>query len=223
MKNKTIKAAVIVSHPDDETIWAGGTILMNPQCEWTIVSLCRGSDPDRAPRFRQAVSDLGARGFIGDLDDSPDQKAISETGFEKAILEMLPAKDYHLIMTHSPFGEYTRHLRHEQTGETVIRLWQNRHIKSGTLWLFAYADSGKGGTDDLPQPIARAHLTTRLPDHIWEHKYGIITRVYGFQPKSYESKICQQEEAFWVFDSFAELQKWIRIERSRNDESACTV
>ncbi len=46
------KVAIIVAHPDDETLWAGGTILSHPAWECFIICLCRGSDADRAPRFR---------------------------------------------------------------------------------------------------------------------------------------------------------------------------
>ena len=38
------EALVIVAHPDDETIWMGGTILKNKNWKWTILSLCRASD-----------------------------------------------------------------------------------------------------------------------------------------------------------------------------------
>jgi LmbE family N-acetylglucosaminyl deacetylase len=52
MDKKPPKAvAVIVAHPDDETLWAGGTILSHPSWQWFIVCLCRGSDKDRAPKF----------------------------------------------------------------------------------------------------------------------------------------------------------------------------
>ena len=30
------KCAVIVAHPDDETLWAGGTMLMHPDCQSTV-------------------------------------------------------------------------------------------------------------------------------------------------------------------------------------------
>ena len=44
MKQKTSKkAAVIVAHPDDETLWAGGTIMMGRDYNWQIISLCRGA------------------------------------------------------------------------------------------------------------------------------------------------------------------------------------
>ena len=51
MDKKPPKAvAVIVAHPDDETLWAGGTILSHPSWQWFIVCLCRGSDKDRGLR-----------------------------------------------------------------------------------------------------------------------------------------------------------------------------
>jgi hypothetical protein len=36
-----MKAAIIVAHPDDETIWSGGLILKKPEWQWTVLSLCR--------------------------------------------------------------------------------------------------------------------------------------------------------------------------------------
>ncbi len=60
---------MIVAHPDDETIWMGGTILANPQTKWTVLSLCRADDKDRAPKFRKVCRFLGAKAIIADLDD----------------------------------------------------------------------------------------------------------------------------------------------------------
>lgn len=41
------KVALIVAHPDDETLWAGGAILSNPSPEYFIISLSRRSDTER--------------------------------------------------------------------------------------------------------------------------------------------------------------------------------
>ena len=62
-------ALVLVAHPDDETIWMGGTILAYPNIDWTIFCLCRGDDPDRAPKFRRVLKFLGAHGTISNLED----------------------------------------------------------------------------------------------------------------------------------------------------------
>jgi LmbE family N-acetylglucosaminyl deacetylase len=42
------RAAVVVAHPDGETLWCGGYILSHWDSLWRIVTLCRAADPDRA-------------------------------------------------------------------------------------------------------------------------------------------------------------------------------
>src|SRR3989338_6613378 len=64
------KVLVIVAHPDDETIWMGGTLLANIN-NWnlTIISLCRKDDKDRAPKFKKVCKILKAKCFMSDLED----------------------------------------------------------------------------------------------------------------------------------------------------------
>ncbi len=206
---------MVVAHPDDETVWAGGTVLMHPDWRWTVVSLCRASDRDRAPRFQQAVQKLGATGKMSDLDDGPEQSPLPETRVQQALLSLLPPEHFDLILTHSPYGEYTRHLRHEETSKAIATLWEKRQIKVEELWLFAYEDSGMGGKDDLPRVIKTAHLVVRLPEDIWREKYRTITEVYGFGSESYEACITLREEAFWCFRSPVEFREWLRTRRRK--------
>jgi LmbE family N-acetylglucosaminyl deacetylase len=208
-------AAVIVAHPDDETIWAGGTVLNHPDWHWTIVSLCRGSDTDRAPKFSHAVQRLGGDSAIGDLDDGPEQLPLSEDDVQQTVLSLLPETHFDLILTHSPLGEYTRHRRHEETGTAVALLWEKDLIKARELWMFAYEDGGKGGKDDLPKAIKTAHLISNLPEDIWRMKYLIITDTYGFAPETYEAHIVAREEAFWCFQSPTEYRDWLKTERRK--------
>src|SRR5580698_7269514 len=106
MDKKKKKVAVIVAHPDDETLWAGGTILDNPLWDCFIACLCRKNDPDRAPKFTRVLEILGAKGKMGDLDDGPEQKPLAENEVEDALLELLPVTNFDLIITHSINGEY---------------------------------------------------------------------------------------------------------------------
>ena len=198
-------AAVIVAHPDDETLWAGGTILSQPSWRWFILSLCRGSDPDRAPRFFNALKILGAEGRMCDLDDGPEQSPLKRSEIESAIHQSLPHRNFDLLVTHSPAGEYTRHRRHEEAGEAVIHLWQSGKIQAGELWIFAYEDGEKS---HLPQPIKRAHIFQHLPDDLWKRKHDLITQTYGFREDAFEAKTTPRAEAFWRFTNPEEAKIW---------------
>ena len=187
------KCAVIVAHPDDETLWAGGTMLMYPDCQWTIVTLCRKSDPNRAPRFFEALKEFNARGAMGDLNDGPQQARLSSREVQDCILELLPSDCFDLVFTHDLRGEYTRHLRHEEVARAVLALRRSGRLRCGELFTFAYED---GGGKYLPRPIKKAGLVIELRNRIWQRKYGIITNVYGFAPNSFEARTTPEEEAF---------------------------
>jgi LmbE family N-acetylglucosaminyl deacetylase len=187
------KCAVIVAHPDDETLWVGGTILMHPESSWTIVTLCRKSDPDRAPRFFRAVAELNAAGAMGDLDDGPEQSPLDSREVQDTIFELLPSHIFDLVITHGLEGEYTHHLRHEETGRAVLALIESERLAANEVWKFAYED---GGGQYLPRPVEDADLNIKLPDEIWQKKYDIITNIYGFDTDSFEAKTTPRIEAF---------------------------
>jgi len=191
-------AVVIVAHPDDETLWAGGTILMHPEIRWTIVTLCRKSDADRAPKFERALKYFNATGTMGDLDDSPEQRPLPGRKTQETILSLLPAGKFDLVITHSLWGEYTRHLRHEETAKAVLALRESGALSAKEIWMFAYED---GGGKYPPRAVKTADQFTKLSEGIWQKKYEIITGVYGFGPKSFEAKTTPREEAFWYFKS----------------------
>ncbi len=187
--------AVIVAHPDDETLWAGGALLMHPDACWTVATLCRASDPDRAPKFHKVMEQYGAKGVMGDMDDGPDQKPLRTVEVEDAILDILPSDRYDLVLTHGLWGEYTSHRRHEEVAKAVIALRESERLWAKEVWMFAYEDGGKRY---LPRPITDADVYIRLPQEIWEQKYRIITEVYGFDLDSFEAKTTPKDEAFWV-------------------------
>ncbi len=196
MDEKTKTVAIIVAHPDDETLWVGGTIMSNPSWKCFVVSLCRGNDTDRAPKFYVALKTLNAEGIMGDLDDGPDQHPLNTNDIELEILKLLPSRQFDLIITHSQSGEYTKHLRHEETSRAVLSLWQNGRLAASELWTFAYEDGNK---KYYPLAVESASVYTTLTQPIWQMKYRLITETYGFEKDSWEAKTTPVAEAFWKF------------------------
>lgn len=204
MRSKRV--ALIVAHPDDETLWAGGTIMDHPSWQRFIVCLCRANDPDRAPRFYEALKVLRSEGIMGDLDDGPEQKPLDESTVEQTVLDLLPPGHFDLIITHNPSGEYTRHLRHEEVSRAVIKLWHADKISTGELWTFAYEDGGK---QYLPKAVENATIYQDLAKQTWLKKYRLITEVYGFEKSGFEAETSPRAEAFWQFTNSEEAVKWL--------------
>jgi LmbE family N-acetylglucosaminyl deacetylase len=198
----TKTVVIIVAHPDDETLWAGGTILSHPSWKCFIVCLCRGSDPDRAPKFYKTLQILQAEGTMGDLNDDPEQDPLEQNEVEKAIMLLLPSTHFDLIITHNSKGEYTKHLRHEETNKAVMALWHSGKIKARKLWTFAYEDGNKSY---FPKAMQFAHIFQKLPEKIWVKKYKIITETYGYSLNSWETKTTPMSEAFWQYKNTQEI------------------
>ncbi|MEB0278471.1 PIG-L family deacetylase [Mucilaginibacter sp. 10B2] len=205
-QEKPKQVAIIVAHPDDETLWAGGTILSNPSWQCFVVCLCRKSDNDRAPKFFKALSVLGAKGAMGDLNDGPEQTPLSDNEIMEAILQLIPHVHFDLIITHNPNGEYTRHLRHEEISKTVVNLWNEGKLLTDELWTFAYEDSNKAY---LPKADIHAPCSRHLSQNVWDLKYSIITHTYGFKESSWEAKTTPVKEAFWHFSNPQQAKKWL--------------
>lgn len=190
------KCAVIVAHPDDETLWAGGLMLMHPEAKWTVVAVCRKSDSERSAKFSSAMKEYNAEGYIGDLDDGPEQEPLDSGEVQRTITGLLPFDRFNVVVTHSTSGEYTRHLRHEETAQAVMRLWRAEKLSAERIWSFAYED---GGGNYLPRAEKGADLQIKLPEDIWQKKYDIITKIYGFGEDNFEAKTTPRQEAFWCF------------------------
>lgn len=203
--NHKKRVAIIVAHPDDEILWAGGTVLLNPSWTVFILTLCRASDKDRSARFHRVIELLKVQGTMADLDDGPDQQPLACDDIYDAIVSNLPKYEFDLVMTHSPFGEYTRHKRHEETGIAVMNLWRARTIRMKELLLFAYSDNDR---KHVPHAISDAPVFRTLPQRIWQKKYSLITNTYGFDSRSWEARTTPREEAFWCFTAPSKALQW---------------
>ena len=178
-KDKRKRALVIVAHPDDETIWMGGMILRNKDWDWTICSLCRAADLDRAPKFRKVCFGYGARAIISDLDDEVLEDLEIDEVVDK-IKENVDGK-YDYVFTHGENGEYG-HIRHKETHKAVKRMFGEGELQCENVFFFSYEmKDGKKIPDSRGADFGISLTKSEL-----EQKRKIIKDVYGFTSESFE-------------------------------------
>jgi hypothetical protein len=144
---------------------------------------------------------------MADMDDGPDQLPLADGLVQDTVLGLVGNGPYDLVLTHGPFGEYTRHLRHEEVSRAVVALWTDGRLRAGRLWMFAYED---GGGRYLPRADRAADRIEKLSDDVWREKYRIITEVYGFGAESLEARTTPREEAFRCFRSPADVRTLLK-------------
>lgn len=192
LKLKTGQALVIVAHPDDETIWMGGTILENPQLDWTIFALCRASDPDRAPKFQKVCRHYGAPAIIADLEDEAIMN-VNESilKIQKIIKQKIGNKSFDYIFTHGPKGEYS-HPRHIGVYLAVKQMIKSRALECRKLYNFSYRIDKNNRIYNDPQ----AKFFTKFSRGELIKKRNIIKNLYGFRQRSFENISCLGLETF---------------------------
>lgn len=201
-------AGMIMAHPDDETLWAGGTILVHPDWQWSIFTLCRGNDKDRAPKYFTALQQLHAHGQIADLDDGPEQIPLPDLVVQQTVLDLIDGQSFDLVITHGPYGEYSpSHRRHREVSASVGALWQCGKLTTEQLWLCAYDDAGGA---HYPQAVHDVEMFLPLDQDIRAEKYRIIHDIYGFSPESWEANTTPGAEGFRCFTTPNDYAEWLQ-------------
>ena len=186
------KVLVVVAHPDDETIWMGGTLLRNSE-KWNaiIFSLCREYDIDRAPKFKRACSIFNAKSFMFDLED----EKLDKIQLEEVIKRIKKfSGSYDKIFTHGKNGEYG-HIRHKDIHNAVNRMLRDKSLSCRKLYYFSYQKKGK-----YAYPKKDSDMFIYLNNNLFKKKKLIIRDVYGFHKNGFEDICCRAAEAFSIME-----------------------
>lgn len=112
------RAAMIVAHPDDESLWGAGIVIRYPK-DWTIFCCTVPfHDPVRAEKFKDACRVLGAVPIASNL---------SERG---GPIEIPKLDEYDLVVTHNSIGEYG-HVQHMELHNAIKSRWPDKTICFG--------------------------------------------------------------------------------------------
>jgi len=187
-------ALVVVAHPDDETIWLGGTLHKFSKLNWTILALCRASDSDRAPKFKKVCAHYGAEAIIGDLEDE-DKLTIKQTIplIKKFLLKQLKGQSFDYFFTHGANGEYG-HPRHIGAHLAVKELLKSKKIKTEQIFYFNY----KKQSEYILVPKADSTIILKLSPQELARKKQVMSQIYGFDPKGIDTNYCTKTEAFKI-------------------------
>lgn len=139
------KGCVLVAHPDDETLWAGGLVASRPDIEWTCICLSyprRAEELMRAFEFFKACKTLRMWPRLLPIVESDPNRPFTHFPTPQVFDE------FDFIITHGAKGEYG-HFHH-----ICVHNFVKDYIKKPT-WCFGY---GMGEFELL------------LEDNVFEHK-----------------------------------------------------
>lgn len=192
-KNK--RAIVIVAHPDDEIIFMGGTIMKNPQIDWTVFSLCRASDKDRAPKFWRVCKKNNVKGIIADLEDKDKMSVVKSVPIiAKLISDKLKNKKFDYIFTHGANGEY-EHKRHIGVHLAVKKLIDNKILKPEAVFYFNYKKINRHVGAPFTVKAGTNCLLKLSPAEL-KRKKEIVAYMYGYDINGIDVSYCTNPEAF---------------------------
>ncbi|MEI8361108.1 MAG: PIG-L family deacetylase [bacterium] len=187
---------VIVAHPDDETIWLSGIIMLNPKIDWTILCLSRSNDEDRAPKFALVAKKLNCHFFQENLDDLELLPYKTHVKMAKQlILKHIKNKPFDFVITHGTNGEYG-HRDHKSIHEAVNDLMIHQKIKIKTALFLHYKKPKK--FVPLLIPRSGADLQITLPLATYQAKINLMSKIYGFDPHGIDASYCTRVEAFII-------------------------
>ena len=127
---------MITAHPDDEILWGGGHLMDGG---YFVVVITNGRNETRSAEFKKVIEASGNKGLILDYPDKTfgkrDDWSVVRGKIEKDVELLENYKDWGMIVTHNPDGEYG-HIHHVMTSDIVTKEYEKGHSDNTDLLYF---------------------------------------------------------------------------------------
>lgn len=134
-----INYLMIVAHPDDELLWGGGHLIED---NYLVVCITCGNNKIRNNEFKKVMNSTKDKyimlGYPDKTNGTRDNWMSVKTDIMEDLEEILNLKDWKIVVTHNPEGEYG-HQHHKMTSEFVTYLYDNKN----NLYYFGHYYSKK--------------------------------------------------------------------------------
>lgn len=153
--------AVVVAHPDDEVLWAGGLLARHGERYTVICCSIPRADPVRAFKFFAACETFGAHARLLPFPETDPKEPLQHLG-------LLDLSAFELVVTHNAQGEYG-HPHHR----ALHRFVTERFPRAAAT--FGFRPDGSRGSEVLhlsADEQARKMAALRCYDHVSPHDSG---------------------------------------------------
>lgn len=154
---------IVVAHPDDESLWFGGTLLRFHRLglRGAVACITHGDDPIRRAEFRRACRVLKVPGIMLDYPDLYYNRLSDFTPSLKAELRRAGHNltEETLMITHPPHGNERNHPHHVQCFEYLSR-WSRR--EGHPLAFFSERLVGELSVEDIGVGLGRSARMRRV-------------------------------------------------------------
>ncbi len=173
-KDSEVNAVIIAAHPDDETIFCGGTMLSYPSWNWNIICVTMQQNTPRPQEFDSAMKMYKSFGVniksyltLNKPDDNQDLSSADYEDWKETIRKVGLNPD--IVFTHNVMGEYG-HKHHIAISKMVLELFTN-------VWKFVYP----GDPSITPQPQKSLLNSVPLDQNLLNKKKEIYDTCYKSQ------------------------------------------